>query len=84
VQDDTDADFIRIPRPRSIVRWLLYLLHLRTQRVTARDRGYTITSVTALLSESGRVGTVDSRQRDDRWSVTLGPAAGGPTSSENQ
>lgn len=71
-----DTDFFRIPRPRGILRWLLYLLHLRAERMKARDRGDTMTSVALVLSESGRPGTVISRQRGDEWSVTLGPRPG--------
>src|SRR2546428_10715831 len=74
VQDDTEADYIRIPRPRSILRWLLQLVSARMERLRARDRGDTITSVVAALSDSGRDGAVISRQAGDEWSVTLGPA----------
>jgi hypothetical protein len=52
---------------------VLSLLRLRTERMKEQDRGDTITSVAALLSDSGRDGTVISRQHDDEWSVTLGP-----------
>ena len=71
-----DTDFFRIPRPRRILRWLLYLLHLRTERLKARDRGDTMASVAVVLSDSGRPGRVISRQRGDEWSVTLGPHPG--------
>jgi hypothetical protein len=73
VQDATDSDFFLIPRPRGILRWLLRLLSLRAERMRMRDRGDTITSIAVVLGDSGRAGTVISRQRDDEWSVTFGP-----------
>jgi hypothetical protein len=81
VQDDIDADFFHIPRPRGILRALLHLLRSRAERLRAQDRGDTITSVAAVLSDSGRGGIVTSRQLDDEWSVVLGPTAAATVSS---
>jgi hypothetical protein len=74
VVDTDEDDFVRIPRPRSLIKWLLAVLHLQTKRGIARDRGDTITAVAATLSRCGRAGTVVSHQGDDRWQVHLGPA----------
>lgn len=66
-----DPDFIHIPRPRSIVRGLLGLLALLVHRSAANDRGATITTVTDVLSASGRSGTVVSHEPGGEWSVTV-------------
>ena len=79
MQDDTDADFFQIPRPRGIVRALLYLLHLRAERLKQQDRSDTITSVAAVLIGASRDGVVVSRQHHDEWSITLGPAVAAST-----
>ncbi|UKD50835.1 hypothetical protein L3Q65_00635 (plasmid) [Amycolatopsis sp. FU40] len=72
---DPDADFVRIPRPRSVLRVLADLVALRFRRSVARERGATIVDAARVLSASGRAGQVCSR--DDaggEWSVTLGPS----------
>lgn len=84
MQGTTDSDFFRIPRPRGILRWLLGLLQLRSERMRERDRGDTIMSVATVLSHCGRDGTVISRQRHDEWSVTLGPIASSNSTLENR
>ncbi|MEV4049659.1 hypothetical protein AB0J55_00595 [Amycolatopsis sp. NPDC049688] len=73
---DPDADVIRVLRPKSVFGMLLGLLHLRSDRLAACDRGATITDVVQVLSDSGRGGRVVSQGSDgDRWSVTV-PASG--------
>jgi hypothetical protein len=69
VDPSDDADMIRIPRPRSLLRMLVDLLKIRSGRMQAGERGATITEVVRVLSESGRGGHVVSD--GDRWSVTL-------------
>ncbi|MEU4522948.1 hypothetical protein AB0F52_30090 [Amycolatopsis sp. NPDC024027] len=69
---DSEIDVVRIPRPRSILRLLLGLVRLRSDRLKAGDRGATITEVAQVLSESGYGGRVTSHSPDgDRWSVTV-------------
>ncbi|MGW5721883.1 hypothetical protein ACWEVP_37315 [Amycolatopsis sp. NPDC003865] len=69
---DSEIDVVRIPRPRSILRLLLGLVRLRSDRLKASDRGATITEVAQVLSESGYGGRVTSHSPDgDRWSVTV-------------
>jgi hypothetical protein len=69
---DSDIDVVRIPRPRSILRLLLVLVRLRSDRLKAGERGATITEVAQVLSESGYGGRVMSNSPDgDRWSVTV-------------
>lgn len=72
-EDPAEADFIRIPRPRSVVRMLLELCCLRLERLKVSVRSETITEVTRILSESGREGQIISHESaDNQWSVTLG------------
>lgn len=74
---DPDADFVRILRPRSVLRMLLNLFRLRSERLKAFDRGDTIIEVAHVLSGSGHGGRVSSHGPDgDRWSVSV------PTGSE--
>lgn len=70
----SEDDFVRIPRPRSLIRLLLEVLHIRTKREMDRDRGQTITAVAAVLSSTERAGTVTSRRPGDEWQVSLGAA----------
>lgn len=75
---DPDSDYVRIPRPRSVVKMLLDLARLRFRRTVSRDRGATIVDTAQVLSASGRAGQVTSR--DDvggEWSITLGPPVPG-------
>lgn len=81
VDPSDDADMIRIPRPRSLLRMLVDLLKMRSGRLQAGERGATITEVARVLSESGRSGHVVSD--GDRWSVTVdGPVAAPTPASE--
>jgi len=81
VDPSDDADMIRIPRPRSLLRMLVDLLKMRSGRLQAGERGATITEVARVLSESGRGGHVVSD--GERWSVTLdGPVAAPAPASE--
>ncbi|MEV4049603.1 hypothetical protein AB0J55_00285 [Amycolatopsis sp. NPDC049688] len=74
-----DADVVRIPRPRSLLRMLLNLFRLRSERLKASDRGDTIIEVAQVLSGSGHGGRVSSHGPDgDRWTVSV-PTA--PTAS---
>jgi hypothetical protein len=74
---DLDTDFVRIPRPRSVLRVLADLALLRFRRSVARDRGATIVDAAQVLSASGRAGQVCSRdETGGEWSITLGPPAG--------
>lgn len=69
---DPDADVVRILRPRSLMRMLLNLFRLRSERLKASDRGDTIVELAQVLSGSGHGGRVSSHGPDgDRWTVTV-------------
>lgn len=78
ITDHPDADYVRVPRPRSIARLLLDLVRLRANTIAYQVRGETITAVTETLSSSGCAGRIVSRESGYEWSVTvIPPAAGG-------
>ncbi|TDV45536.1 hypothetical protein [Actinophytocola oryzae] len=67
----SEGDFIRVPRPRSLLSAVLMFVRARTTQRIARERGHTIAAVAEVLRDSGRNGTVVSRQKGDQWSVAF-------------
>lgn len=84
---DPEADVVRILRPRSLMRMLLTLFRLRSERLRAFERGDMIIEVAQVLSDSNRGGRVTSQSADgDRWMVTVpsGPEAPTATAAEDR
>ncbi|WP_372667992.1 hypothetical protein [Amycolatopsis kentuckyensis] len=79
---DPEADVVRILRPRSLMRMLLTLFRLRSERLRAFERGDMIIEVAQVLSDSNRGGRVTSQSADgDRWMVSVPSRPEAPTAT---
>jgi hypothetical protein len=74
--DHSDADYVRVLRPRRVARLLFDLVRLRTSMRAYQMRGETMIAVTEALCASGRGGLVRCREFEHEWSVAVLPAGG--------
>jgi hypothetical protein len=70
---DEDDSFIRILRPRGILRLIITWSSQREQRLRQRQRTTAIENVTAIVADTHVGGTVVSREQDGaEWIVAFG------------